>query len=50
MRRICLQGTAHGVWKDMAVSVVAGREETWVLKSESDVMSAIFDMVEVRKI
>lgn len=45
MVRICLQGAAQGVWKEMTARAVAGREERWVWKAASSVMSVICDML-----
>ena len=45
MVRICLQGAAQGVWKEITARAVAGREERWVWKAVSEVMSVIWDMV-----
>lgn len=45
MVRICSQGAAQGVWKEMATVVVGGREEMCEWKSESLVISVTADMV-----
>lgn len=45
MVRICSQGAAQGVWKEMARVVVGGREVRCEWKAESVVISVTVDMV-----
>lgn len=45
MVRICSQGAAQEVWKEMAMVVVGGREDRWEWKEESLVISVTVDMV-----
>ena len=47
MRRICLQGAAHGVWKEMTARVVGGREDRCDRKAVSEEISVICDMLKV---
>ena len=47
IRRICLQGAAHGVWKEMTVRVVGGREEMCERKASSVAMSVMVDMMRI---
>lgn len=41
---ICLHGAAQGAWNEMTRRAVAGREERWLLKSTSVVISVTLDM------
>lgn len=45
MSRFCLQGAAQGVWKEMTVREVGGREDMWAWNSVSVVMSIMEDIV-----
>lgn len=45
IRRICLHGAAHGVWKEMIASVCGGREDMCAWKSESDEISITEDIL-----
>jgi len=44
---IWAHGAAQGVWKDRTKSVVGGREERWLSKSDWEVISLTVDMVVV---
>ena len=47
MRRICLQGAAQGVWKEITARVVGGSEERCEWKFGSSVISVMVDIVRV---
>ena len=47
MRCICLQGAAHGVWKEMTARAVGGREEMCEWKLDSFVRSVMVDMANI---